>query len=106
MSTKLWRCQVPSLAFMDDLERIPVRVKYIRGVVSRIVFHSCPRRNIVPGTSGYCSLIEFIDLTIVFGHEPPVNGRWIRLSLLDPETCPLAITKSPQIGMIAFALVG
>ena len=32
-----------SLAFMDDLERIPVRVKYIGGVVSRIVFHSCPR---------------------------------------------------------------
>jgi hypothetical protein len=25
---------------MDDLERIPVRVKYIGGVISRIVFHS------------------------------------------------------------------
>ena len=41
-----WRCEFPSLALMDDLERIPVRVKYIGGVVSRIsriVFHSCPR---------------------------------------------------------------
>jgi hypothetical protein len=38
-----WRCEVRSLAFMDDLERIPVRVKYIGGIVSRIVFHSCPR---------------------------------------------------------------
>jgi len=37
------RCELPSLAFVDDLERIPVRVKYIGGVVSRIVFHSCPR---------------------------------------------------------------
>src|ERR1017187_7551704 len=91
---------------MDDLEGIPVRVKYIGGVLSQIVFHSCPRRNIVPGTSGYCSLVEFIDLTIVFGHETPVNGRWIRLPLLDPETRPLAITKYPQIRMIAFALVG
>jgi hypothetical protein len=27
------RCEVPSLAFMDDLERIPVRVKYIGGIV-------------------------------------------------------------------------
>jgi hypothetical protein len=35
--------EVPSLAFMDDFERIPVWVKYIGGVVSRIVFHSCPR---------------------------------------------------------------
>jgi hypothetical protein len=37
------RCEVPSLAFMDDLERIPVWIKYISGVVFRIVFHSCPR---------------------------------------------------------------
>jgi hypothetical protein len=35
-----------------------------------------------------------------------VNGRWIRLPLLDPEERPFAITKSPQIRMIAFALVG
>src|SRR5712692_11647376 len=60
----------------------------------------------VPGASGYCRPVEFIDLTIVFGHEPPVNGRWIRLHLLDPEERPLAIAKSPQIRMIAFALVG
>lgn len=32
---------VPPLAFMDDLERIPVRVEYISGIVSRIVFQSC-----------------------------------------------------------------
>ena len=31
------------LAFVDDFKRIPVRVKYIGGVVSRIVFHSCSR---------------------------------------------------------------
>ena len=37
------RREVPPLAFMDDLERISVRIKYIGGVVSRIVFHSCPR---------------------------------------------------------------
>jgi hypothetical protein len=97
---------VPSLAFMDDLERIPVRVKYIGSVVSRIVFDSCPRRNIVLGTSGYCRPVEFIDLTDAFRHEPPVNGRRIRITLPDPEERPLAITKSPQIRMIAFALVG
>jgi hypothetical protein len=32
-----------SLAFVDDFKRIAVRVKYIGGVVSRIVFHSYPR---------------------------------------------------------------
>jgi hypothetical protein len=37
---------------------------------------------------------------------PPVNGRGIRLRLLDPEERPLAIAKSPQIRMITFALVG
>jgi hypothetical protein len=35
-----------------------------------------------------------------------VNGRWIRLPLFDPEERPLSITKSPQIRMIAFTLVG
>ena len=34
-----------------------------------------------------------------------MNGSWIRLSLLEPEEGSLAITKSPQIGMTAFALV-
>ena len=89
---------------MDDLERIPVRVKYIGGVVSGIVFHSRPRWNIVPGTSGYCRPVEFIDLTSIFGHESPVNGRWIGPPLLDPEERPLAIAKSPEIRMITFAL--
>src|ERR1700722_1825159 len=34
---------VLGLTFMNNLERIPIRVKHIGGVVSRIVFHSCPR---------------------------------------------------------------
>src|ERR1700683_513872 len=97
---------VLSLAFMDDLERIPVRVKHIGGVVSRIVFHSCPRRDVVPRASRHCRPVEFIDLTIAFGHEPPMNGRWIRLALLDPEERPFAIAEPPQIRMIAFTLVG
>jgi hypothetical protein len=32
-----------SSALMDDLERIPVRIKHVSGVVSRIVFDSRPR---------------------------------------------------------------
>src|SRR5579863_6150906 len=86
---------VSSLAFVDDFKRIPVRVKYICSVVSGIVFHSYPWGNIVSGTGGNCRPVEFIDPFIVFGHEPPVNGRWIGLPLLEPEERPLAITKSP-----------
>src|SRR6202022_3679516 len=62
-------------------------------------------RNVVPGTSGHCGLVEFIDLILIFGHKAPVNGRWIRFPLLYPEECPFAITKSPQIRMTVFALV-
>jgi hypothetical protein len=54
---------------MDDLERISVGVAHIGGIVSRIVFQSCAGRNVVPGTSGHCDLVEFIDLTLVFGRE-------------------------------------
>src|SRR3989442_12616548 len=90
---------------MDDLERIPVGVEYIGGIVSRIVFQSCAGRNVVPGTSGHCGLVEFIDLVFIFGHETPVNGCWIRLPLLYPEERLLAVAKSPQIGMTVFALV-
>src|SRR5258708_22922530 len=90
---------------MDDLERIPVWVEYISGIVSRIVFQSCAGRNVVSGASGDCSLVEFIDLILIFGHKAPVNVRWIRFPLLYPEECPFAITKSPQIGMTVFALV-
>src|SRR6266699_478719 len=90
---------------MDDLERIPVGVEYIGGIVSRIVFQSRAGRNVVPGTSGHCGLVECIDLVFIFGHETPVNGCWIRLPLLYPEERLLAVTKSPQIGMTVFALV-
>src|SRR5690349_11702936 len=90
---------------MYDLERISVGVEYIGGIVSRIVFQSCTGRNVVPGTSGHCGLVEFIDLIFTFGHETPVNDCWIRLPLLYPEECLLAVTKSPQIGMTVFALV-
>jgi hypothetical protein len=91
---------------MDDLERIAVRVEYICGIVPGIVFKPCSRRNIVPGASGDCRLIEFIDLIIAFGHESPVNGRWIGLALLKPKERLLSITKPPQIGMAALALIG
>jgi len=37
--------------------------------------------------------------------NPPVNGHWIGLPLLDPEARPFAVAKSPQIRMTAFALV-
>src|SRR5256885_8626318 len=94
-----------TLALMDDLERIPVGVEYIGGIVSRIVFQSCAGRNVVPGTTRHCGLVEFIDLVFIFGHETPVNGCWIRLPLLYPEERLLAVTKSPQIGMTVFALV-
>src|SRR5260370_29809957 len=90
---------------MDDLERIPVGVAYIGGVVSRIVFQSCAGRNVVPGTRGHCSLVEFIDLIFVFGDEAPVNRCWIRRPLLDPKERLLAVTKSPQIGMTVLSFV-
>src|SRR6266851_4691751 len=90
---------------MDDLERIPVGVEYIGGIVSRIVSQSCAGRNVIPGTSGHCGLVEFIDLIFIFGRETPVNGCWIRRPLLYPEERLLAVTKSPQIGMTVFALV-
>jgi hypothetical protein len=93
------------LVLMDNLERIPVGVEYIGGIVSRIVFQPCAWRNVVPGTSGHRGLVEFIDLLFIFGHETPVNGCWIRLPLLYPEERLLAVTESPQIGMTVFALV-
>ncbi len=37
------RCQAPALALMDNLERVAVRIKYIRRVVSGIVFQARPR---------------------------------------------------------------
>src|SRR5579864_9646588 len=91
---------------MYDLERIPVGVEYIGGIVSRIVFQACAGRNVVPGSRGHGGLVEFVDPLFIFGHETPVNGRRIRLPLLYPEERLLAVTKSPQVGMTVFALVG
>ena len=49
--------------------------------------------------------LERISVGVAHRNEAPVNGYWIRLPLLYPEERLLAVTKSPQIGMTAFALV-
>src|ERR1700733_11204885 len=90
---------------MDDLERISVRVEYISGIVSRIVFQSGAGRNIISGAGRDGGLVEFIDFTLIIGHKAPMNGDWIGFPLLKPEERPFAIAKSPQIGMTVFALV-
>src|ERR1700737_5220671 len=53
-------CASSPRAFMDDLERIPVRVKYIGGIVSPIVFQACPRGNISLGPADFCPLEELL----------------------------------------------
>ena len=62
---------------MDDLERIPVGVEYIGGVVSLIVFQSYAGRNVIPDTSGHCGLVEFIDLVFVSATKP----QWMAAGL-------------------------
>ena len=69
---QVWTGEV--LAFVNDFERIAVRVKYIDGIISRIVFQSCRRRNIVLGTGGHRRLVELIELSVILGHEAPVDG--------------------------------
>jgi hypothetical protein len=75
-----------------------------RSISDSIPVESRTGRNVVPGTSGHCGLVEFIDLFLIFGLEAPMNGRWIRLPFRYPEERPFAITKSPQIRMTVFAL--
>src|SRR6266478_7922857 len=73
---------------MDDFERIPVRVKYIGGVVSRIVFHSCPRLqgrlierqrtfDIADSQNHvveHCSLLQITSASTAFS---PLGTAWI-----------------------------
>jgi hypothetical protein len=82
----------------------PSGFEYIGGVVSRVVFQSRAGRNVVHGTSGHGGFVEFLDLLLIFCDEPPMNRRWIGVPLLYPKERSFAITKSPQIRMIAFAL--
>ena len=90
--------------FVDDFEGVSVWIEYVGCVISWIVFDSGPRRNIVPPSSCYRGLIKVIDLTVALGLEPPMKCLWSRLTLLEPEECSLAITKSPQIGMAVLSL--
>jgi len=53
---------------MNDFERIPVRVKYIGGLVSRVI-PTCLRRSFVTGTRGHCRSAEFVGLITIFGLE-------------------------------------
>src|SRR5215469_13388445 len=62
-----------ALALMNNLERIPVRVEDVCGVVSRIVFDSRSRRDIVLRPGCHCGSIEVINLRVALGLEPPMD---------------------------------
>ena len=65
-----WPIKALTITLMDDLERISVGIANIGGIVSRIVFQPCAGRNVVLGTSGHCSLVEFIDLIVILATKP------------------------------------
>jgi hypothetical protein len=77
---------------MHHLERISVRIEYIRGIVSNVVFQPRTRRNVIPGAGGHRRLVEFIDLIVVFRIEAPMNRRRISLPLLEPEERSTSLT--------------
>ena len=91
---------------MNNLERIPVRIEDICGVVAGVVLHPRARRNVNLRASGNCRLVELIDLGMVLSHESPMNRPRIRLTLFEPEECSLSISKSPQIGMAVLPFLG
>jgi hypothetical protein len=61
------------LTLMNNLERIPVRVKDICGVVAGVVFYPRARRNIILRTGSHGRLAELIDFAIVLSHKSPMN---------------------------------
>src|SRR5712692_1891419 len=65
---------------MNNLERIPVRIEDICGVVAGVVLHPRARRNVNLRASGNCRLVELIDFGIVLSHESPMNRPRIRLT--------------------------
>ena len=91
---------------MNNLERIPVRIEDICGVVAGVVFHPRAGRNVILRARGDGRLVELIDFGIVLSHESPMNRPRIRLTLFEPEECSLSIAKSPQIGMAVLPFVG
>jgi hypothetical protein len=63
----------PVLGLMNNLERISVRVQDISGVIARIVFEPGSRRDVVLCPGCYRRAIKIIDLSVVFGLEPPMD---------------------------------
>src|SRR5260370_17919480 len=91
---------------MNNLERIPVRIEDICGVVAGVVFHPRAGRNVILRARGDGRLVELIDFGIVLSHESPMKHPRITLALFEPEKCSLSIAKSPQSGMAVRPFVG
>src|SRR5262249_36177854 len=77
----------------------------ICSVVAGVAFHSRTRRNVILRARSDGRLVELIDFGIVLSHKSPMNCPRIRLTLLEPEECSLAITKPPEIGIAILPLI-
>ncbi len=94
-----------SLAFVNDLDIVAVRIDHPCGIIARIVFGPSLRCFLALPSGAYSCFVERIHLSMVFRYESNVHGFGIGLPFFEPEKSSLAVAKTLQVGVSVLAFV-
>src|SRR5580658_3491523 len=94
-----------TLALMDDLDIVAVRIEHPCRVIARIVFVPRLRRFLALASGVHRRLVECIYLSMVLRYKSNMDRLGIGLSFFEPEKGSFAVTKTPQIGVSGMAFV-
>src|SRR5271155_4200493 len=97
-------CEI-TLAFMDDLDVVAVRIKHPCRVIAWIVFGPNLGRFQALASGFHSRFVKCIYLSMVFRYESNMHSLGIGPPYFEPEKSFLAVTEAPQIGVSVFALV-
>ncbi len=94
-----------SLAFVNDLDIVAVRIEHPCRIIAGIVFEPRLRCTLALASGVQSRFVECIYLSMVFRYKSNMHRLGIWLSFLEPEKSSLAVAKTLQIGVPVLAFV-
>jgi hypothetical protein len=94
-----------TLAFVNDLDIVAVRIEHPCRIIARIVFEPSLRCVLALASGVHSRFVECIYLSMVFRYKSNMHRLGIGLSFFEPEKSSFAVTKTLQIGVSVLAFV-
>jgi hypothetical protein len=97
--------QALNLAFVNDLDIVPVWIEHPGRIIAWIVFEPGLRSMFALASGVHSRFVECVYLMMVFGGKSNMHRLRIGLAFFEPEKSSFAVTKTLQIRVSVLAFV-